>query len=105
MMRGMPSNNNSQPMFFYTYVLQSGKDNECYVGYTQNLRKRLEEYRRSRSFATQYRLPLDLIYYEACLDMADAEQREKYLKTTVGRRCLAKRLRCFNHDTVWLQAN
>jgi len=101
----MPSNNNSQPMFFYTYVLQSGKDNERYVGYTQNLRRRLEEHRRSRSFATQYRLPLDLIYYEACLNMTGAKQREKYLKTTSGRRYLAKRLRCYNHDAVWHQVN
>lgn len=96
----MPSNNTS-PVFFYTYVLLSQKDREHYIGYTHDLRKRLEEHRSSRSFATQYRLPLDLIYYEACLDQADAKQREKYLKTTNGRRFLSKRLRSFRAKTAW----
>jgi len=90
---------------FFTYVLQSGKDNEYYVAYTRDLRKRVEEHRQSRSLATKHRLPLDLIYYEACLNMTEAKQREKYLKATLGRRYLAKGLRCFNHDAVWHQVN
>lgn len=96
----MPSNNTS-PVFFYTYILQSLKDGDSYIGYTSDLRKRLEEHRKSRSFATAYRLPVDLIYYEACRDQADAKQREKYLKTTAGRRFLAKRLRSFRANAVW----
>lgn len=101
----MPSNNNSHPMFFYTYVLKSGFDGESYIGYTRGLRRRLEEHWGSKSFATQYRLPMDLIYYEACLSEADAKQREKYLKTTAGRRFLAKRLRYFKADAVLHQVN
>lgn len=96
----MPSNNTS-PVFFYTYVLYSEKDNQHYVGYTNDLRRRIEEHNNSKSFATQYRLPVMLIYYEACLNEDDARQRERYLKSTAGRRFLSKRLRQYRHGVAW----
>lgn len=99
----MPSNNTS-PMFFYTYILQSENDLEQYVGYTTDLRKRLEEHRMGRVFSTKGRLPLALVYYEACTESADAKQREKYLKITASRRFLAKRLRSFRAKAAWRQA-
>ena len=87
----MPSN--STPMvFFYTYILLSLKDKEHYIGYTNNLRKRLKEHNSGKNLSTKSRRPLKLIYFEACLDEDDAKQREKYLKGTIGRRYLAKRL-------------
>ena len=59
----MPSN--STPMvFFYTYVLLSLKDNEYYIGYTNNLRKRLEEHNLGKNFSTKPRRPLKLIYFD-----------------------------------------
>ena len=88
----MPSNITSM-VFFYTYVLLSEKDGEHYIGHTNNLRKRLEEHNAGKNFSTKPRRPLNLIYYEACLNEEDAKQREKYLKNTVGRRYLSKRLR------------
>lgn len=48
---------------------------------------------------------MDLIYYEAYLSEADVKQREKYLKTTVRKRFLAKRLSHFEADAVWHQVN
>jgi putative endonuclease len=103
----MPSNKTSQ-VFFYTYVLRSLKDGYAYVGYTNNLKKRLEEHQKGKSFATRPRQPLKLIYFEACLDEQDAKpacpvgrQREKYLKTTNGRRFLIKRLKHYRAKTVW----
>ena len=47
----MPSNSTST-MFFYAYVLLSFKDNEHYIGYTGNLRKRLEEHNSGKNFST-----------------------------------------------------
>lgn len=87
-------------MFFYTYILQSLKDGDNYIGYTHDLRNRVEEHQKGRSFSTSFRRPFRLIYYEACLDETDAKQREKYLKSTAGRRFLVKRLRNFRH-AVW----
>ena len=88
----MPSNKTS-PVFFYTYVLHSLKDGHNYIGYTNHLKKRLQEHWKGESFATKGRLPLKLIYFEASLNQEDAKQREAYLKTTNGRRFLIKRLK------------
>ncbi len=82
-------------VFFYVYVLQSLVDGDKYVGFTANLRKRIEEHQQGKSFSTKFRRPLKLIYYEASLSEEDARRRERYLKTTGGRRFLAKRLRHF----------
>jgi len=43
--------------------------------------------------STRNRLPVKLVYYEACLNGKDAFRREKYLKTTYGRRYLRNRLK------------
>ncbi len=38
---------------------------------------------------------MKLIYFEACTNEDDAKRREDYLKTTRGRRFLAKRLKSY----------
>ena len=81
--------------FYYVYVLVSLLDGKKYVGYTSDLRKRIKEHNQGKCFSTSYRRPLKLIYYEACLSKEDAQRREKYLKTTGGRKFLAKRLRIY----------
>ena len=80
-------------MFFYVYVLESLKDYERYIGYTNNLNRRLEEHKAGKSFATKFRRPFKLIYFEGCLNPKDAKRREHYLKTTQGRRFLGLRLK------------
>lgn len=87
----MPSNI-TLPMFFYTYVLQSLSDDNNYVGYTNNLGRRIEEHNKGKNFSTKTRTPFKLVYFEACLNEDDAKQREQYLKDTIGRRYLGKRL-------------
>ena len=82
-------------MFFYVYVLESLKDKKRYVGYTTNLKRRIEEHNKGLSLSTKSRLPMKLIYFEACTNQQDAERREEYLKTTRGRRFLAKRLKTY----------
>ena len=43
--------------------------------------------------STKARLPVRLVYYEACLSQADAFRREKYLKSGPGKRYLKNRLK------------
>ena len=88
----MPSNSTLK-QFYYTYVLLSHKDNKHYIGRTNNLHRRIAEHNNGKNISTAPRRPFTLIYCEACLSEDDAIQREKYLKATVGRRYLAKRLR------------
>jgi len=49
----------------YVYVLGSEKDREKYVGYTKNLKLRLELHNKGLVNSTKNRRPLILIYYEA----------------------------------------
>ena len=80
-------------VFFMVYVLESLADGNRYIGYTENLKRRLEEHQRGYNFSTKFRRPFKLIYFEGCLNQEDAKQREKYLKTTAGSRFLGQRLR------------
>ncbi|KKU10877.1 MAG: hypothetical protein UX65_C0006G0031 [Parcubacteria group bacterium GW2011_GWB1_46_8] len=77
---------------FYVYVLQSEKDGEFYSGFTNNLHKRLLKHNTGKVFSTKSRRPLKCIYTEICLDKQDALQREKYLKTGMGKRFIKQRL-------------
>ncbi len=77
---------------FYVYVLL-GNDNKFYTGYTENLKQRVEQHNKGNVKSTKNKTPLKLIYYEACIDDQDALKREKYLKTTWGKRYLKKRLK------------
>ena len=77
---------------FYVYVLHSAKDSGLYIGYSADLKKRLRQHREGAAFATSYRGPWNLIYYEAYHDRADAEGREQFLKSGSGRRLLRRQL-------------
>jgi len=78
--------------FYYTYVLKSLKDNEIYIGYTNNLRERLGNHNLGLVASTKNRRPLELIYFEGCLDEKRAVEREKQLKTGFGRAYLKRRV-------------
>jgi putative endonuclease len=80
-------------MFFYIYVLESLVDGKRYIGYTHDLKRRLEEHGKGKSFSTKFRLPFKLIYYEGCLHSEDAKRRENYLKTSQGAKFLGLRLK------------
>lgn len=78
---------------YYTYVLKSKKDKLFYTGYTKYLKSRLKEHNSGKVFSTKNRLPMELVYYEACLNQQDATHREKYLKTAWGKRYIKSRLK------------
>jgi len=78
---------------FYVYILQSLKDNELYIRFTDNIKKRLLKHNLGKVFSTKNRRPLKLIYLEVCLDEQDAKRREKYFKTGVGKRFIKSRLK------------
>lgn len=81
--------------FSYTYVLLSKKDGNLYTGSTINLQKRFKEHQEGKVFSTKSRRPVELIYYEACLNESDARRREKSLKTFCGKITLRRRLKSF----------
>ena len=81
---------------YYVYILQSlRKTDWLYKGSTSNLKKRFAEHNKGKNFSTAPYAPLKLIYYEAYLLKEDAEAREKYLKTSMGKRIIKKQLKHF----------
>jgi putative endonuclease len=78
---------------FYVYVLRSLNDRGLYIGCTKDLKARIKAHNTGQVESTKNRLPMKLIYYEACLNQRDAFHREKYLKTTYGRHYLKNRLK------------
>ena len=78
---------------FYVYVLHSDADGGWDIGFSTDLRRRLKEHQAGEAFATSYRGPWRLIYYEAYLEEQDALGREQYLKSGGGRRFLKNQLR------------
>lgn len=77
---------------FYTYVLKSKIDNKLYVGFTDNLRRRLLEHNSGEVLSTKDRRPLEIVYFEGCLSKDKAIKREKYFKTGFGRGFLKTRI-------------
>lgn len=73
---------------YCVYVLISLKDKDLYVGITTNLKERLTSHFHGHSKSTALRRPFKLIYCEYFLSKHDAYRREKYLKTTMGRRMI-----------------
>jgi len=78
----------------YVYVLQS-KNKSLYIGYTNNIRRRILEHNRQENFSTKPYAPWKLIFFEGYLEENDAKRREKYLKTNQGSRLLKRMLKEF----------
>ena len=83
---------------YYVYVLLSEKDGKFYTGSTGDRVQRLEEHNRGYARSTKNRRQLKLIYYEACLNEEDATQREKYLKSGMGKKYLKNRVKRYLSD-------
>lgn len=78
---------------YCTYVLYSHKDQMMYIGFTTNLARRIIEHKNGMSKATKGRRPFTLIYCEYHHSKIDALRREKYFKTTAGKKVLKLMLR------------
>ena len=93
--RPLPNNitDSQRSIWYYTYILKSDKDNNFYTGTTLDLERRLNEHNAGTNFSTRHRRPFKLIYFEACLKKDDAYRRERYLKSTMGKRFLRTRLK------------
>ena len=85
--------------FYCVYILKSDKDENLYTGYTSDLKKRLSQHINGEGTSTKFRRPINLIYFEACLNKYDAIHKEKYLKTTYGKRYIKNRLKNHLNDS------
>ncbi|MCK4734774.1 MAG: GIY-YIG nuclease family protein [Methanophagales archaeon] len=58
---------------YYVYVLKNRRTNWFYIGYTENLKRRLVEHKKSDN-------GIELVYYEAYIYEKHARTRERKLK-------------------------
>lgn len=76
----------------YVYFL-SMNNGQIYTGFTSNLKLRIAEHKSGKTITTSKYLPVELLGYEAYSLKSDALGREKYLKTTEGKRLLRQQYR------------
>ncbi len=73
---------------FYTYVLKSQVAMKYYTGYTGNLKSRLSDHNKGRSLYSRRYRPWILVYSENFETELEAQNRERYFKSSAGRRWL-----------------
>jgi len=77
----------------YVYLLLL-KNGQIYTGFTKNLKQRIYDHERGNVKSTLKRRPLKLIHYEVYLLEKDARRREKFLKTSDGKKFIKRQLSC-----------
>ena len=83
---------------YYVYLLRSKTNEKIYTGFTEDLKRRLSQHLSGQVHTTSRMGEIELIYYEAFKSKVDAARREKYLKTTKGKRMVKLALK----DTLGL---
>jgi putative endonuclease len=88
---GLTPRAGSSPAFgtmFFVYALNSLYHNSIYVGITEGLHDRIKRHNKGYVKSTKRFAPFELFYYETCEDGKQAREREKFLKSTSGKRFL-----------------
>ena len=75
-------------MKYHVYALSSTVRNYIYVGLTSDLERRLRDHQNGYNPTTKPYKPFELILLEEHETRVLAREREKYLKTSAGKRWL-----------------
>ena len=73
---------------YNVYAIRSYSRNYIYIGLTNNLEDRLNRHNKGWEKTTRAYAPFKLIYSEDFNDRKSARQREKYLKSGIGKEFL-----------------
>ena len=77
---------------YYAYVLKSIRHDYYYKGHCHDLQTRLVQHNSGMTISIRPYLPLEIVYYESFPTEAEAITREKYFKSSAGRRYLKLKL-------------
>ena len=70
---------------YYIYILYSKKLQKKYIGFSEDLKERINQHNTKKVPFTSRGTPWQLIYYQAFVNKKDAMEEEKFLKTGKGR--------------------
>ena len=73
---------------FYTYVIYSTSKKYIYVGITSNFERRFSEHQKGENKTTKPYRPFDVLLVEEFSTRIEARQREKHLKSGIGKEYL-----------------
>jgi putative endonuclease len=65
---------------WFVYLLQSKKDGTYYIGYTEDIKRRLLEHNQGKTKSISHKIPYKLIYCEIYCNKTIAIKRELELK-------------------------
>ena len=68
-------------VLYIVYAIKSLIDGRIYVGFTEDIQRRLAEHNSGRTRSTKGYHPWKIIYKEDVLSRQEARAREKYLKS------------------------
>ena len=73
----------------FVYILRGKKNNKRYIGCTsREIHDRLYEHNTGSSQWTRLNGQFELVHAQACIDIKEAKELEKFLKSGQGRQCL-----------------
>ena len=76
---------------YYTYVLISRKNNDFYIGSTENLEERISSHNTGKVRSTRTYRPWELLEYEVFDSRSEAVRRERFLKSHQQKEILKRR--------------
>ena len=65
-------------MSYFVYAIKSRIDKRIYVGFTENVQKRLNEHNSGKTKSTKGYRPWDLVFTTECETRTEARKLEKY---------------------------
>jgi putative endonuclease len=77
---------------YYVYVLRSIPSGSLYKGHCSDLKRRLAEHNAGKTKSIKHLIPWEIAYFEQADSIEEAVAREKYFKSSAGRRYLKKLL-------------
>ena len=65
---------------YHVYLITSQQDKSVYIGFTENLKKRIEEHNSGKTKSIKHKKPFKLKYFETYCNKTIARKREIELK-------------------------
>ena len=84
---------------YFVYILKSLKNNDIYIGSTENVIKRFNLHNKGKVKSTKAYRPWQLLNKEEFNSRSDAVKRERFLKTGQQKEILKRK---YGHVAKWL---